>query len=182
MRTERTVDPPLATEGAMRAAYRAHAAELYRFAARSLGDEGAAQDAVQDTFLRAWLAADRYDPDRSSLRVWLFAIARNVVIDHSRRSAVASCPRVPADPDAVASGLAPVPDPTDRLVATWLVEAALGRLSRTHRHAVVETHLRDRPQDQVAAELGIPVGTLRSRVFYALREMRATLAELDVPA
>jgi RNA polymerase sigma-70 factor, ECF subfamily len=163
----------------MRAAYAEHAGELFRFALRCLGDEGAAQDAVQDTFLRAWLAADRYDPDVSSLRVWLFAIIRNVVIDQARRSAAVSWPRVPADPDAVSSGLAPVPDPIDRLVTTWLVETALDGLSGTHRQAVVETHLRDRPHDQVAAELGIPVGTLRSRVFYALREMRTRLADLD---
>jgi RNA polymerase sigma-70 factor (ECF subfamily) len=137
----------------MRAAYLAHAPELFRFALRALGDAGAAEDAVQDTFLRAWLAADRYDPDVSSLRVWLFAITRNVVIDAARRTAATSSPRV--------------------------VTTALAGLSPTHRHAVVETHLRDRPGDQVAAELGIPVGTLRSRVHYALREMRATLVEAE---
>jgi RNA polymerase sigma-70 factor (ECF subfamily) len=163
----------------MRAAYLAHAPELFRFALRALGDSGAAEDAVQDTFLRAWLAADRYDPDVSSLRVWLFAITRNVVIDAARRTAATSSPRVPADPDAVASGLEPVPDPSDRVVVLRLVTTALAGLSPTHRHAVVETHLRDRPGDQVAAELGIPVGTLRSRVHYALREMRATLVEAE---
>ena len=163
----------------MRAAYAAHAPELFRFALRRLGDAGAAEDAVQDTFLRAWLAADRYDTDVSSLRVWLFAIARNVVVDAARRSAATSSPQVPADPDAVVSGLDPVPDPSDRVVVRWLVDSALAGLSPAHRHAVVETHLRDRPSHQVAAELGIPVGTLRSRVFYALREMRSTLAALD---
>jgi len=163
----------------MRAAYLAHAPELFRFALRALGDAGAAEDAVQDTFLRAWLAAGRYDPDVSSVRVWLFAITRNVVIDAARRAAATSSPQIPADPDAVASGLDPVPDPSDRVVAGWLVTAALARLSPDHRRAVVETQVRDRPGDQVAAELGIPVGTLRSRVFYALREMRSTLVDLE---
>lgn len=52
---------------------------------RALGDASAAQDAVQETFLRAWRAANRFDPELASLRVWLFAIARNVVIDQARR-------------------------------------------------------------------------------------------------
>jgi len=62
----------------------AHGAELYRFANRALRDAGAAQDVVQDTFLRAWRAADRYDPQLASLRTWLFSIARNVIVDHHR--------------------------------------------------------------------------------------------------
>jgi RNA polymerase sigma-70 factor, ECF subfamily len=77
------------------------------------------------------------------------------------------------------SGLDPVPDPSDRVVRLRLVTTALAGLSPAHRHAVVETYLRDRPRDQVAAELGIPEGTLRSRVHYALREMRATLVDLE---
>src|SRR3712207_4036754 len=69
----------------VRAAYAAHGAELYRFALRQLGDGGAAQDVVQEVFLRAWRSADAYDPRLASLRTWLFAIARNVVVDEARR-------------------------------------------------------------------------------------------------
>jgi RNA polymerase sigma-70 factor (ECF subfamily) len=71
----------LADEEELRAAYNAHGPELYRFALRSLGDDGAAQDAVQETFLRAWRSSSRFDPELASLRVWLFAIARNTVVD-----------------------------------------------------------------------------------------------------
>src|SRR3712207_7841140 len=70
------------------AAYAAHGAELYRFALRQLGDGGAAQDVVQEVFLRAWRSADAYDPRLAGLRTWLFAIARNVVVDEVRRFAV----------------------------------------------------------------------------------------------
>jgi RNA polymerase sigma-70 factor (ECF subfamily) len=72
----------------VRAVYRAHGSELYRFALRSLGDQGLAEEAVQETFLRAWQAANRFDERLGSLRTWLFAIVRNVVIDLSRARAV----------------------------------------------------------------------------------------------
>src|SRR5665811_390723 len=58
--------------------------QIYRFLLRGLGDPGAAQDVLQETFLKAWRFADRYDPDLASLRVWLFGIARNAMIDHAR--------------------------------------------------------------------------------------------------
>lgn len=65
----------LARDSGVREAYAAHGGELYRFALRALGDTGAAQDVVQETFVRAWRAADRFDLELASLRVWLFAIA-----------------------------------------------------------------------------------------------------------
>jgi len=170
----------LADESGIRAAYAAHGAELYRFALRALGDDGAAQDVVQETFLRAWKAADRYDSELSSLRVWLFAIARNVVIDHARRRASASWPLVPGDAATVEAALDPVPDETDRVLATWLVEAALGRLSEDHKHVLVETYLRGRSYEEVAIEKGVPVGTLRSRTFYALKALRIVMDEMGV--
>src|SRR5436853_6474109 len=80
--------PALATDDGVRAVYAAHGPELYRFAVRSLGDRGLAEEAVQETFVRAWQAADRFDDALGSLRTWLFAIIRNVVIDLSRARAV----------------------------------------------------------------------------------------------
>ena len=170
----------LGDEAAVRAAYAAHGAELYRFALRSLGDPGAAQDAVQETFLRAWRSADRYDPELASLRVWLFAIVRNVVVDLARRRAAASWARVPGTGDAVEQSLDPVPDDTDAVLDRWLVEEALQRLSPEHRYVIVETHLRGRPYDEVAAEAGVPTGTLRSRAFYALKALRIAMDEMGV--
>ena len=67
----------LRRERDVREAYAAHAGELYGFALRSLGDSGLAEEAVQETFVRAWRAGDRFDPQIGSLRTWLFAILRN---------------------------------------------------------------------------------------------------------
>ena len=78
----------LGTEAGVREVYAAHGGELYRFALRSLNDRGLAEEAVQETFVRAWQAADRFDDNLGSLRTWLFAIIRNVVIDLSRARAV----------------------------------------------------------------------------------------------
>src|SRR6478735_2636217 len=78
----------LTRERDVREAYAAHSGELYGFATRSLGDAGLAEEAVQETFVRAWRAGERFDPGIGSLRTWLFAILRNVVIDMSRARAV----------------------------------------------------------------------------------------------
>lgn len=170
----------LGGEEGVRAAYTAHGAELYRFALRSLHDPGAAQDVVQETFLRAWRAADRYDPRLSSLRVWLFVIARNVVVDHVRSLRTRPWDRDPLDaseaPDHRSAGV----DPADRLLRGWLVEEALGRIGDDHRQAIVETYLKDRPYAEVAAQLGIPISTLRSRVFYGLKALRVVMEEMEV--
>src|SRR3954471_13344204 len=68
-----------------RALYRAYGDELYGFAVKRLRDRGAAEEVVQDVFMRAWRHADDFDPRRSSVRTWLYGIARNAVIDHERR-------------------------------------------------------------------------------------------------
>ena len=62
----------------------------------------------------------------------------------------------------------------------WLVEEALRRLGDDHRQALEETYLADRPYDEVARELGIPVSTLRSRVFYGLKALRVVMEEMEV--
>jgi len=167
--------PVLATDDGVRAVYAAHGPELYRFAVRSLGDRGLAEEAVQETFVRAWRAADRFDDELGSLRTWLFAIVRNVVIDLSRSRAVRPGLSV-ADP-AVDDG-AFVDEAFERVLTAWQVEEALRMLSDEHRAALVEVHYKGRTYGDVADALGIPVGTVKSRVYYALKAMRLALEEL----
>src|SRR5687767_6736654 len=108
---------PAALRGddAVRAAYEAHGPELYRLALRSLRDHGLAEEAVQETFVRAWRAADRFEPGRGSLRTWLFAIGRNVVVDLARRRTVRPAANGDDEADAVADG----PDPLERMLTAW---------------------------------------------------------------
>lgn len=160
----------LSGERSVREAYAAHARELYGFALRSLGDAGLAEEAVQETFLRAWRAGKRFDPQIGSLRTWLFAILRNVVIDLSRARA--------SRPGVAAEGIEPAVEPLDGALLSWQVEEAMRRIGDQHRCVLVETYYRGRPYAEVAEELGVPEGTIKSRVYYGLRALRVALEEI----
>lgn len=169
-----------------REAYARHGDELYRTALARLGDDAGAQDAVQETMVRAWRAAGTFDPAKGSLRTWLFAILRNVV--HDQWASRGRQP-VPVDPqDATDRAIHPAdphirtPDPAERVVDTDLVTRALVLVSEDQRTAIVETYLRDRSYEEVAAELGVPVSTLRSRVFHGLRHLRTAMTTLEEDA
>ena len=164
--------PPgaLTDERDVREAYSAHASELYGFAVRSLGDSGLAEEAVQETFVRAWRAGERFDPQIGSLRTWLFAILRNVVIDLGR--ARASRPTVSDE------GIEASVEPFDEALLSWQIEEAMRRIGDQHRRVLVETYYRGRPYAEVADELGVPEGTVKSRVYYGLRALRVVLEEM----
>lgn len=156
------------------AAYAAHGRELYRFAFRSLGDHGLAEEAVQSAYLRAWRASDRFDEHLGSLRTWLFAIIRNVIVDLARARNV----RPPMAPAAHIDLDLPHEHAVEQMLLSWQVEEGLRKLSEDHRVVLVETYYRARPYGEVALELGVPVGTVKSRVYYALRALRLALDEL----
>src|SRR6476646_4997077 len=160
----------LSGERGVREAYAAHAKELYGFALRSLDDAGLAEEAVQETFLRAWRAGERFDPQIGSLRTWLFAILRNVVIDLGRARA--------ARPGVAEGGIEPTVEPFDEALLGWQLEEAMRRIGDQHREILVETYYRGRPYAEVAEELGVPEGTVKSRVYYGLRALRVALEEI----
>jgi RNA polymerase sigma-70 factor (ECF subfamily) len=166
-------DAGLRDEADVAAAYDEYGRELYGFALRRCGDHHAAEEAVQETFLRAWRASGRYDPDLGPLRPWLYAILRNVLVDAAR--AAGARPALTAgEPDEEAG-----PDGAlDAALDGWIVEEALRRLRPDHRTVLVETYYRGRSYADVAAALGIPEGTARSRAFYALKALRLALDEM----
>jgi RNA polymerase sigma-70 factor, ECF subfamily len=166
-----TVVAERADAAGLRNAFLTHGGELYGYARRSLGDPGAAEDVVQETFVRAWRARDRFDSGLGTLRTWLFTIARRVVIDHARSRAIRRNEPLPLD-------LAVADDEVEKAMVGWQVEEAMRRLRPEHRQVLVETYYRGRSGREVAEELGIPEGTVRSRLFYALRTLRLTLEEL----
>jgi RNA polymerase sigma-70 factor (ECF subfamily) len=162
--------------GSLRDLHDAFAGPLYVFALRVVGDPQAAEEVVQDTMVRAWLAADRFDPGRGSVATWLFTIARNLTTDHARR--VAARPKVVATVDVVDPPV--TDDEVDRVLETWQMASALAQLSDEHRAVIVAAYYDGLTVAEIAARLRIPVGTVKSRLFYGLRALRLRLEELGV--
>jgi RNA polymerase sigma-70 factor (ECF subfamily) len=167
----------LCTEHGMAAAHAAYHARMLARARRVVVDPDLAEDVVQEAFLRAWRACSSFDPAGGPLVNWLLVITANTAIDmvkaRVRRPALASGP---AGEDAPASGV----DGVDLLILRSQLRDALRGIGAHHRDAVVETVLRDRPHAEVAAELGISPGTLRTRVHYGLRRLRRLLETDEV--
>jgi RNA polymerase sigma-70 factor (ECF subfamily) len=165
-------------ESGIRAAYSAHAGEMFGFAVRSLNDRGLAEEAVQEAFVRAWRFGERFDPELGTVRTWLFAILRHVVIDIARRRTIWPLPVPDEAIQRAVDGVASQEDQLEQALLAWQIEEALRRIGEDHRTAVLETYFRGRPYAEVAAELGIPEGTVKSRVYYALRALRLALEEM----
>ena len=163
------------TGDCMRALYRLYGGELYGFTLKELGDRGAAEEIVQEVFLRAWRHSGRYDPERAAVRTWLYQIARNAIIDSRRRAAVR--PGLPqhepdADPGATAT--------LEQAMLGWQVAAALERLTPEHRQMIRMAQFRGLTMREIAEHTGLPLGTVKSRTWYALRSMRLVLEEMGV--
>jgi RNA polymerase sigma-70 factor (ECF subfamily) len=156
--------------------YREYHRPLHAFVLRLTGgDHHRAEDVVQETVVRAWRNAEGLDPQTESLMPWLATVARRVIIDQHRRRQ--------ARPNEVGdAGLAAVAtsDETDQVLHSVMVAEALGELSPQHREILSETILQDRTVNQAAQALGIPVGTAKSRVYYALRALRVVFEERGI--
>ena len=166
-----------ADEQVLRLLHDEHAPALWGYAMRLTGgDTGRAQDAVQETLLRAWKHPEVMDSERGSPRPWLFTTLRNVLIDEWRARKVR--PEVVTDevPELAS------PDHADAAVQSWLVADALRQLSQQHREVLLECYYRGCSVAQAAQRLGIPAGTVKSRTYYALRALRLALEERGVTA
>jgi RNA polymerase sigma-70 factor (ECF subfamily) len=167
--------PEFTSEAGFRRIWATYVGEMRVFAVRRLADAGRAEDAVQDTFLRAWRSASRFDSARGTPRAWLFAILRNVLVDHARANA--SRPRMVNAAAEVVSA-----DDHDLRIAALVVGDALQRLSAEHRDVIVESYYGGRTAAEVAVRVGVPVGTVRSRLFYGLKALGRALDEIGFNA
>jgi RNA polymerase sigma-70 factor (ECF subfamily) len=157
-----------------------HGAALWAVALRTTADPGRAQDAVQETLLRAWRHPDALDESRGDPRPWLLRTLRNVLIDDWR--ARSARPEVLYEDVADAGSRVDlvVADHADAAAQSWVVAAALARLTPEHRAVLSECYYRGRTVREAAAALGIPPGTVKSRTHYALRALRLVLEEMGV--
>lgn len=158
----------------LRELYRRYSGELFGFACNALGDREVAEEVVQDVFAQAWRAADGYDAERASVRTWLYAIARNRIVDARRRAAAR--PLLANEVEAEEGG----EDPLERAALRWQLAAALTHLSPDHREVIRLAHYGGLTLREIAERKGIPLGTVKSRTSYALRTLRLVLDEMGV--
>jgi RNA polymerase sigma-70 factor (ECF subfamily) len=137
------------------------------------GDQALAEDVLQETALRLWRAGARFDPALGTEEVYVRVVARRAAVDLLRRRK-----DIPADWAADAAGpdrAAPIAQ--QRILDADLVQRAMSTLSEAHREVVTLAYLRDESYQQIATRLDVPVATVRTRVFYALRGLRRALGE-----
>ncbi|GAA3859208.1 sigma-70 family RNA polymerase sigma factor [Streptomyces sedi] len=154
-----------------------HRNRLLRYVNRLTGgDPHGAEDIVQETMLRAWLASDEFADDESRSRqdddrlaAWLYVVARNLAVDARRRDRSTPTGITPA---GLLQRATDTPDMAETVVNRIALTGALARLGPRHRDALVHVHLCDRSRDETARLLGIPQGTVKSRVHYALSTLR----------
>jgi RNA polymerase sigma-70 factor (ECF subfamily) len=146
---------------------------MYTVAYRLAGNDEDAQDLVQEALIRVKRGLERYEP--GSLEGWLARIVTNVFLDEVRRRRRRPADALPDDPERVLP-----PSPAADEVSTRLsddIQAALAALPEEFRVPVVLCDVADQSYEQIAASLGVPVGTVRSRLHRGRRMLRTLLSE-----
>jgi RNA polymerase sigma-70 factor (ECF subfamily) len=154
--------------------YDRYARRVYGLGLRLLDDPGLAEDLVQETFVRLWRSAHRFDAARGSVRTFLFTLARRAAVDLWRRGRRNSSPLAPTLEAAVDA------DAYEELLLGLDVRAALDELTAKHRE-VLELHFdAGLTQRQISELLSIPLGTVKTRIYHALRALKDELADRGV--
>jgi RNA polymerase sigma-70 factor (ECF subfamily) len=161
---------------AVRTMYREYGRLVYTVALRALGRADLAEDATQQTFVRAWQAADRIDVDRDPAP-WLATIAKRVAIDIYRREARRSADALD-DVAADDNSLVTLPPELDTLDAVWRVRRAIDSLPSDESAIVRMQHLDGMTHSEISESLEIPLGTVKSRSSRAHRRLASLLGHL----
>jgi RNA polymerase sigma-70 factor, ECF subfamily len=166
-----TTEACVITEDVLRDAFISMGGEMLGFARRSLFAKELGDDAVQETFVRAWRSRRNFDPSKGSLRTWLYAIERNAIIDVMHQQSRVATDLLDSELEGVSM------DGLEDAIVSWQVEDALKRLHVDHRRVIHELYFNGRSGREVSALLEIPEGTVRSRAFYGLKSLRLMLNE-----
>jgi RNA polymerase sigma-70 factor (ECF subfamily) len=152
--------------------YQRFARPVFGLALRRLGDRGRAEDAVQETFASIWRSAASYKPERGPGAPWVYAVARNAIVDRAR-----SRTDIPAEIPETAID---EPGPADRAEEGWVawrVHRALEELPEREREVIALAYWSGLSQSEVAEFLGIPLGTVKTRTRAALGRLADLLGE-----
>jgi RNA polymerase sigma-70 factor (ECF subfamily) len=154
--------------------YRRFVRPVFALALRRLGDRGRAEDATQETFASVWRSAASYRAERGAGAPWLYAVARNAIVDRTRAR---SEPPVEA-PDEPSSELGP-PEEAERSWLAWRVHRALQELPDHERPLLELAYWSGLSQSEIAEFLNIPLGTVKTRTRSALGRLADALEELE---
>jgi RNA polymerase sigma-70 factor (ECF subfamily) len=157
--------------------YTEHAGALWRYAMRLTGDRARAEDVVQETLIRAWQHPHIADDSERSPRAWLFRVARNLIIDERRSSRFR---HEVSSPDGSDEFEQCGPDEVDTALDRLLISDALTHLSPEHRAVIRRSYYQGWTIAQIADDLQIAEGTVKSRLHYALQALRLSLQEMGV--
>jgi RNA polymerase sigma-70 factor (ECF subfamily) len=152
--------------GAFEALYRRYARPVFALALRRLGDRGRAEDAVQETFASIWRSAASYRQDRGPGAPWLYAVARNAIVD--RRRALGEPVAEPVDEASKDPG---PPERTEASWTAWRIHRALAELPEHERRLIELAYWGGLSQSEIADFLGVPLGTVKTRTRSALSRL-----------
>lgn len=150
--------------------YRRYARAVLGLALRRLGDRGRAEDAVQEAFAAIWRSAGSYRRERGTGAAWLYAIARNAIVDGLRRT-----PEPTADAPELPSGDAGPPEEAEAAWLAWRVHRALEQLPEHERPVIELAYYGGLSQSEVAEFLHVPLGTVKTRTRSALQRLAGAL-------
>jgi RNA polymerase sigma-70 factor (ECF subfamily) len=156
--------------------YARYARSVYGLALRRLRDRDRAEEAVQETFAAVWRSARSYRSERGVGGAWLFAVARNAIVDRFREQDEASPAAVPEP----ASSERPPEEAAEAGWLAWRVHRALGELPQGEREVLELAYWGDLSQSEVAAFLNIPLGTVKTRTRSGLGRLSRLLDEEEL--
>ena len=169
-------------QGALAILYDRYARAVYSLALRMLADRGLAEDLVQEVFLRCWTRAGQFAADRGSFSTWLMGITHHLAVDMLRRQSTR--PRAAAPPPEGEPALAAqVVSTADAVEAVWLrlqaagVGRALAEIPTAQRQAIELAYFHGLTHVEIAAHLGEPLGTIKTRIRLGMSRVRQRLGE-----
>ncbi|MBV8258823.1 MAG: sigma-70 family RNA polymerase sigma factor [Actinobacteria bacterium] len=147
--------------------YHRYVRSIFGLALRRLRDRSRAEEATQEAFAAIWRSASSYKPDRGAPGAWMYAVARNAVVDRFRAGGIEAVEEVP---DFASSEPGP-PERAETSFVSWRVHRALEELPKREREVIELAYWSGLSQTEVADYLGIPLGTVKTRTRSALARL-----------
>ena len=167
---------------ALEAIYERYSSAVYSLARYMLRSEAVAEEATQDVFLNIWLKAASYSSSRGQPKTWIMSVAHHKIIDvirSRRRAAAISDPKEYETLDLLPSGEVATDEAVERNLEAERVREALSKLPAAQQEVINLAYFGGLSQSEIAARLGQPLGTVKTRARLALQKLREELRQDD---